>query len=205
MPIASLGGVVAGAGGGSGISSLVGSVFGTAGNTSTNSTTNTQQLSDEDMQNLQNLIGTLGQNDAQFSAANAKTDAQGFADEALKQLTEQGLPQLLANQTTAGAYNTTSSKQLADDLTSRTAEQVSANTTNVITQYAQQRAQNDAVLAQLYQILKGSKTTSTTKASTDNSTEGLIHSLNPAQGILPDVQAGEGGLFNQLGFASKTP
>lgn len=176
--ISAIGAIGGASGGGAGISSLAGTFLGSSGTTnqSGSSSTNTQSLSDSDTAALQALIQALGGQNAQYSRQNAIADSQGFADSALKSLKETGLPQILANQTTAGAYNSTSAKQLSDDLTARTATDISTNTANVVSNYAQINNQNDAVLASLYNILKGSKTTSDTNSSstTSNINPGLL-------------------------------
>lgn len=165
-------------GGGSGISSLATSFIGSSGTTNTSGSTTgtTQSLSDSDTAALQALIQALGGQNSQYSRQNAIADSQGFADSALKSLKETGLPQILANQTTAGAYNSTSAKQLSDDLTARTATDISANTANTVANYAQINNQNDAVLASLYSILKGASTTSSSQSSSQ------VSNVNP--GIL---------------------
>lgn len=203
---AALGGVAGASGGGEG--GLLGNLFGYDISKSGNSTTNATQttLSADEIQQLTSLIATLQGNSAQYSRTNAIADAQGFADQAIKDMTEKGLPAIATQQKSAGAYDSTSATQLSNDLQARTAAAISANTSNVVTQYANAYAQNQAQIAALYQILKGASTTqtSTTKTNEDQNNNGgawgqatrsVTHGLGQVGNVIDNIGNGIAGLF----------
>lgn len=139
---------------------LLGSLFGTAGTTSTSNTHTEyerQLFSEDDLGKLRSLVDALT-NRAQagaYSKESAILDTQNLGDSAIRQLKEQALPQLFGNDISAGAYDSSATKQLANDLASRTADNIAQTRLQAILGYGQMESQQFADLANILQLLRG--------------------------------------------------
>lgn len=172
---------------GQGVDILAG-LFGTHGTTSTqktNASYERQLFSDEDLGGLRDLVASLtGRAQAgQFSKEAAILDTQSLGDAAVRQLKEQALPQLFSSDVSGGAYDSTATKQLANDLAARTADNIAQTRIQAILGYGQMESQQFADLMNVLQILRGAFEKGSTESKTKSESGG-------SGGLL-----GGGGLF----------
>src|SRR5258706_13508228 len=101
---------------------LLKGIFGTAGNTSEN------QSSPEGLAATMALFQQLlpGLMSEDFSSAAAERDSKGGVDQIIRQMMEQGMPQIAGAENASGGYNSTAASLLKNDLTSRTAAEGAA-------------------------------------------------------------------------------
>lgn len=160
-----------------GVVDTLGGLFGTHG-TSSSSETHTeyerQLFSEDDLGKLRGLVDALTNRaqSGQFSKESAILDTQNLGDAAVRQLKEQALPQLFGNDISAGAYDSSATKQLANDLAARTADNIAQTRLQAILGYGQQNSQQFADLANILQLLRGAFETGSSDSKTTSSSGG---------------------------------
>lgn len=161
-----------------GIVDTLGGLFGTHGSSSSSSTHTDyerQLFSEDDLGKLRGLVDALTNRaqSGQYSKESAILDTQNLGDAAVRQLKEQALPQLFGGDISAGAYDSSATKQMANDLAARTADNIAQTRLQAILGYGQQNSQQFADLANILQLLRGAfekgSSDSTTKSTTGGS------------------------------------
>lgn len=138
---------------------LLGSIFGTTGNTNSNTT------SPEGLAAGSSLLPILMQmlTSSDFSPEAAERDSQPAVQLILKQLMESGIPQISGQEGSAGAYNSTTSALLKNDLAARgAAEGASLIAKNKATYGALRTGQANSLIGLINSIINANRQTQTT-------------------------------------------
>lgn len=137
---------------------LLGSIFGTSGSTNSNTT------SPEGLQAGTSLLPILMQmlTSSDFSPDAAERDSQPAVQLILKQLMESGIPQISGQEGSAGAYNSTTSALLKNDLAARgAAEGAALIAKNKATYGALRTGQANSLIGLINSIINANRQTQT--------------------------------------------
>lgn len=155
------------------------------GNTQGSSRTTEEELlfSNQDLEALRALIGgqifNLSGTRGMYSRESAMKDSAGLVEGLARQLQEKLLPQVGANEVMAGSYDSTSKKQLGNDLISRVAEQAAGLQLQTVKDYASMEALQYQPLLEMFGLLKGAQTSKKSRTTQKSSNQSFNVGFSP--------------------------